>query len=157
MERNDYINFLRWFRTEICEETPLSHEYFVDKYISNGCEVKQPVVTNCTKIALKNTADNRARIEALKTIKETQWTGTTIHTSIDACLTAMNLDSTNSGWYNPIPIRIPQLKGIFMINEDGTLFYEAKIIKESDNAYRIEYMTMEAYNKFEKKYSDLLI
>jgi len=108
------------------------------------------------KTALKNTADNKARIEALKTIKETQWVGNTVHTSIDACLTAMNLDSTNSGWYNPTAIRIPQLKGIFMVNEDGSLFYEAKIIKDSDNAYRIEYMTMEAYNKFEQKYGELV-
>lgn len=108
------------------------------------------------KTALKNTSDNKARIEALKTIKETQWVGNTVHTSIDACLTAMNLDSTNSGWYKPTAIRIPQLKGIFMVNEDGSLFYEAKIIKDADNAYRIEYMTMEAYNKFEQKYGELV-
>lgn len=108
------------------------------------------------KSALKETADNKARIEALKTIKETQWVGNTVHTSIDACLTAMNLDSTNSGWYKPTAIRLPKLKGIFMVNEDGSLFFEAKIIKDAENAYRIEYMTMEAYNKFEQKYSELV-
>lgn len=33
MKRAEYIRFLRWFRTEICDETPLSHGYFVDKYL----------------------------------------------------------------------------------------------------------------------------
>lgn len=108
------------------------------------------------KTELKNTPDNRARIEALKTIKETQWAGTTIHSSIDACLRAINIDSTNSGWYNPTAIRIPKLKGIFMVNEDGSLFYDAKIIKLSDNQYRIEYMSMRAFNQFEKKYCELI-
>jgi len=37
MKRAEYLKFLRWFRTEICEETPLSHEYFIDKYIANEC------------------------------------------------------------------------------------------------------------------------
>lgn len=108
------------------------------------------------KATLKNTADNKARIEALKTIKETNWIGNTVHASIDACLTAINLDSTNSGWYSPVAVRIPKLKGIFMVNEDGSLFCEAKIIKDAEKAYRIEYMTNEAYNKFEQKYCELI-
>ena len=108
------------------------------------------------KTALKNTADNKARIEALKTVKETQWVGNTTHASIDACLTAINLQSTNSGWYKPTAIRLPGFKGMFMVNEDGSLFFEAKIIKDAEKVYRIEYMTMTAYNNFEQKYSELV-
>lgn len=104
----------------------------------------------------KMTPDNKARVEALRTIKQTDWVGNVTHTSIDACLTAMNLDSANSGWYSPNATRIPKLKGLFMINEDGSLFYEAKIIKETEKVFRIEYMSMEAYNKFEQKYEEFL-
>jgi len=34
MERDEYIKFLMWFRTEIGDETPVNHEYFVDKYMN---------------------------------------------------------------------------------------------------------------------------
>jgi hypothetical protein len=105
---------------------------------------------------LKDTKDNTARIEALKAIKETRWNGNTIHISIDACLTAINLDSNNSGWYKPTAIRIPKLKGIYMINEDGSLFFDARIIKEYTNKYKIEYLTMSGYNEFENKYCEYL-
>ena len=48
MKKAEYLKFLKWFRTEICEETPLSNEYFVEKYIYN--ELELPIVTNCTEI-----------------------------------------------------------------------------------------------------------
>jgi hypothetical protein len=105
---------------------------------------------------MKHTKDNKIRIEVLSKIKETQWNGNTIHNSIDACLTAINLDSNNSGWYSPIAVRIPKLKGIYMINEDGSLFFEARIIKEDTNKYRIEYLLMSGYNEFERMYSELM-
>ena len=108
------------------------------------------------KTGLKNTSENKALIEALKTIKQTQWVGNTVHTSMDACVTAINLYSNNSGWYKPMPIDVPGLIGNFIVNENGTIFYDARIIKEGDKAYRIEYMTMAAYNNFEQKYRELI-
>ena len=105
---------------------------------------------------LANTKDNKAKVKALRKISETKWTGTTIHNNLDKCLTAMNLDSNNSGWYLPIAIRIKGLNGIFMINEDGSLFCEARVIKESQEKYRIEYMTTTGWNEFENLYCEYL-
>ena len=99
------------------------------------------------------TIENNAKVKALKKIAETKWTGTTIHTNLDACLTALNLDSTNSGWYKPTASRIDGLTGIFMINQDGSIFCEARVIKESEKEYKIEYMTMAGWNEFEKSLS----
>lgn len=93
---------------------------------------------------------NKNRIAALKTIAETKWVGNTVHTTLDKCLTALNLDSCNSGWYTPKAIRINGLTGIFMVNQDGSIFCEARIIKESNTAYRIEYMTNAGWNEFER-------
>lgn len=101
---------------------------------------------------LTKTTENNAKVKALKKIAETKWTGTTIHTNLDACLTGINLDSTNSGWYKPTASRIDGLTGIFMINQDGTIFCEARVIKISEKEYKIEYMTMEGWNEFENLY-----
>ena len=105
---------------------------------------------------LARTKDNNARVKALKKIAGTKWTGTTIHTNLDACLTGLNLGSTNSGWYKPSASRINGLTGIYMINQDGTIFCEARIIKESEKEYRIEYMTMEGWNEFENFYDKFI-
>jgi len=99
---------------------------------------------------------NEMIIKALSEIKQTDWNGNTIHPNLDFCLRAINLQSNNSGWYNPIAIKIPKLTGYYMINEDKSIFFEARIIKEDDNKFRIEYMSMSAYNDFEKKYSDYI-
>lgn len=101
---------------------------------------------------IAKTTENNAKVKALKKIAETKWTGTTIHTNLDACLTALNLDSTNSGWYKPTASRIDGLTGIFMINQDGSIFCEARVIKESEKEYKIEYMTMAGWNEFENLY-----
>ena len=98
---------------------------------------------------LAKTKENNARVKALKKIAGTKWTGTTIHTNLDACLTGINLGSTNSGWYNPTSLRIDGLTGIFMINQDGSIFCEARIIKENEKQFKIEYITNEAWNEFE--------
>ena len=106
---------------------------------------------------LANTKDNEAKVEALKTVKETQWTGETTHDTIDKCLTAINLfQGTNSGLYIPTAIRVKGVQGIFMINENGSLNFESRVIKMSDNSYKIEHLTNAGYNYFESKYSELI-
>lgn len=97
--------------------------------------------------------ENQKRIKALKKILQTRWAGTTRHDTLGKCLTALNLDSTNSGWYLPKATKINGLHGIYMINESGTIFCEARIIKESEKSYLIEYMTTSGWNDFEKEYS----
>ena len=102
---------------------------------------------------LKNTKENKAKVSALKTVKETQWVGEVNHDSIDKCLTSINLSQgTNSGWYNPTAIRIKGVQGIFMINEDGSLNFESRIIKVDDRKYKIEHLSNGGYNAFERKY-----
>jgi len=103
---------------------------------------------------MTHTKVNNAKVEALKKIAETKWVGNTIHVDLDACLTAMNLESNNSGWYKPTAIKINGLNGIFMINQDGTIFCDARVIKEGEKKYRIEYMTMTGWNEFENLFSN---
>ena len=105
---------------------------------------------------IAKTTENNAKVKALKKIAETKWTGTTIHTNLDACLTALNLDSTNSGWYKPTATKIDGLTGIFMINQDGSIFCEARVIKEDDKKFKIEYMTMTGWNEFENLYGKFI-
>ena len=105
---------------------------------------------------LAKTKENNATVKALKKIAGTKWTGTTIHTNLDACLTAINLVSTNSGWYKPSASRINGLTGIFMINQDGSIFCEARVIKESEKEFKIEHMTMEGWNEFENFYGQFM-
>lgn len=106
---------------------------------------------------LKSTLETKTKIEVLKTIKDTQWYGDTTHDSIETCLTAINLyQGTNSGWYNPKAVMIDGIQGIYMINEDGGLNFESRIIKEDENIYRIEHLTNDGYNDFENKYLEIM-
>lgn len=107
-------------------------------------------------ITLANTIENNYKVEALKKLTNMSWNGNTIHESIDKCFTAINLESNNSGWYKPTVTRIKGLAGYFMINEDGSLFFEARVIKEDDKKYRIEYLTSAGYDVFENLYFQLL-
>lgn len=43
-----------------------------------------------------------------------------------------------------------------MVNEDGSIFCECRIIKEDENKFRIEYMTNQAWNEFEINYINFL-
>ncbi len=100
----------------------------------------------------KNTLENNAKASALKKVKEVHWVGEITHDTIDKCLTAINLlQCVNSGWYNPKAIRLKGVQGIFMINEDGSLNFESRIIK-TDHGYRIEHLSNDGYNAFEKNY-----
>lgn len=105
------------------------------------------------KLATNKT--NKIIIEALGSIKETMWSGNTTHTTMQSCLASINLQSANSGHYNPSAVRIAKLTGWFMVNEDGSLYFEARIIKESDNEFTIEHLSNSGYNAVENKYREL--
>lgn len=107
-------------------------------------------------VTLLSTKENNAKVKALKKIKETQWNGNTRHESLNNCLVAINLESANSGWYNPIAARINGLKGFYMINEDGSLFCDARIIKEGEKCFLIEYLLTSGYNEFETNYINFI-
>ncbi len=110
-----------------------------------------------TMTTLANTKENNAKVKALKKVANTKWAGTTIHDTMDKCLRAICLFSgVNSGHYNPTATRINGLTGWFMINQDGSLFCEARVIKEDENQYKIEYMTNTAWNEFENDYCDFI-
>ena len=110
---------------------------------------------NMKKVTLNNTPENKAIIDALKKVNQCQWNGNVVHSNLDKCLRGINLQSNNSGWYNPVAITIPGLSGIYMVNEDGSLYFDARVIKEADNKFRIEYLLTQGYNEFEKLYSNL--
>jgi len=98
--------------------------------------------------------ENNLRTEALKAVHENEWVGNIVHPNLDRCLTAINLNSANSGWYKPTATRVNGIKGWYMLNSDGTIYYESRVIKEGDNEYRIEYMTGNGYTAFERAYSN---
>lgn len=99
---------------------------------------------------------NIAKSSALKTVKETQWVGEVTVDTIEKALIGINLfQGMNSGWYNPVAVRLNGAHGIFMINEDGGLNFESRIIK-TDKGYRIEHLTNEAYDSVESKYFEIL-
>lgn len=105
---------------------------------------------------LANTSNNNAKIKALGKIKQTKWVGNTIHSTMSACLVAINLNSENSGHYNPMATQVNSLTGWYMINQDGSLFCEARVIKEDDKKYKIEYLTNDGWNEFEELYSKFI-
>jgi hypothetical protein len=109
---------------------------------------------------LKESKENNAKIKALKKIQKTVgkiiWNGNNTHDSIHKCLVGMNLNSDNSGWYIPDAVRIKGLDGIYMINQDGSLFCESRIIKKEESLYAIEYMTSSGWDLFEHHYSEFI-
>ncbi len=107
-------------------------------------------------MTLSDTLENEAKIVALKTIKETQWVGNIRFSNLELCLASLNLNTTNSGWYKPRAIKVKGLCGYFMINEDGSLYWEQRIIKEGDNKFLIEHLSNEASFQFENKYTEIL-
>ena len=97
--------------------------------------------------------ENTKLIEILKTIHEFKWVGNTVFDNLNSCLRSICLQSYNSGWYDPIPLRIKGLKGIYMVNEDGGLWWEHRIIKK-ENKFLIETLTNSGYDEFEEKYKN---
>ncbi len=104
-------------------------------------------------MTIANTKENNATVSALKKINETKWVGNTVLQTLEACLTSINLESgINSGWYQPAATTINGLTGIYMINQDGSLCYDFRVIKEGEKAYRIETLTSSGFNEFENNY-----
>jgi hypothetical protein len=62
----------------------------------------------------------------------------------------------NSGFYNPIVITIPKINGIFMVNQNGNIFAEARVIKKADNVFLIEYMSSEEERNYYRNYQSFL-
>jgi len=104
-------------------------------------------------INLAATKENNALVSAIKKISQTKWVGNTVHDSMDKCLTAINLECCkNSGWYSPVCVRIAGLTGFYMVNEDGSLCADYRVIKEDDKKFRIETLTPTGYNELEQYY-----
>ncbi|MBK7360655.1 MAG: hypothetical protein WAT16_05025 [Saprospiraceae bacterium] len=106
--------------------------------------------------AVANIKENSAKVKALKNINQCEWVGSTVHTNLNACLTALNLEGINSGWYQPIAIKIDGLDGIYMVNQDGSIFCEARIIKDGDKKFKIEYLSTNGWSEFENLYLQLV-
>jgi hypothetical protein len=109
---------------------------------------------------LANTNENNAKVKALKKLENTVgkifWAGNVTHDSLEKCLFAINLNSWNSGWYTPVAVKINGLSGYYMVNQDGSLFCEARIIKQDSNKYLIEYLTDEGWDMFENFYTKFI-
>lgn len=109
---------------------------------------------------LVNTVENNAKVKALKVLQSTVgkifWDGNVIHDNLEKCLVGLNLGSANSGWYNPIAVKINGLTGYYMVNQDGSLFCDARVIKLEEKKYLIEYLRSDGWNKFENLYCQFL-
>jgi hypothetical protein len=99
---------------------------------------------------IANTPINNATVNALKNISNFEWTGATVHNNLESCLIAINLQSSNSGHYKPVAARFNGVTGIYMINQSGSIFTEARVIKEDEKKYKIEYITMKGWNQLEQ-------
>jgi len=111
-------------------------------------------------VQIADTEENNATVSAIKSlcnaVGKIYWVGNIIHDNLDKCLRALNMESNNSGWYNPVPTRINGATGIYMINENGTVFTDARIIKEGDKEFRIEYLTGEGMNLFDSLFRQFI-
>jgi hypothetical protein len=103
---------------------------------------------------LANTTENKNLITALKTINECQWVGNVTFERLDECLEIVKKHGYNSGHYNPKPIRIKGLLGIYITNQDGSLFYEDRIVKQG-NQFKVETLSKKGFEDFEAKFRSL--
>lgn len=96
---------------------------------------------------------NEIYVKALKEIQnkvgKIYWIERVSFEHIEACLVSIRNNSLNSGWYNPKAVKIPGLVGFYMLNEDGSLFCESRIVKKDEKYFAIEEMTAEGWNEFE--------
>lgn len=109
---------------------------------------------------IANSKENNAKVKALKGIErkvgEINWVGSIEHDTLDKCLVVINFESNNGGCYNPVAAQIIGLTGIYMINKDGSIFWEARIIKLDKTLFGIEWLTNRGYNHFENLYSQFI-
>ena len=107
-------------------------------------------------ITIADTKENKAIVGALKKIAETKWVGELFFDSIYACASSINLNTLNSGHYKPVVTKINGLTGMYIVNQDGSIFFESRIIKEDEKKCRIETMSTDGYNRFERHYSEII-
>lgn len=93
----------------------------------------------------------------LRKVKETDWVGNLTFRTLEEALASINLAGlVNSGFYKPKCKRVKGVHGIFMINQNGCLAFDARVIKQDDGIYLIEYMTLSAFNELERRVEDLI-
>lgn len=104
--------------------------------------------------ALANTTENKNLIKALKTVNSCKWVGSTSFDNIDSCLRSIGLQTLDSGNYTMTPIKLKGMTGIYLVNENGTLNFEFRILNE-DTKFTIESLSTSGYNDFEQAYINL--
>lgn len=87
---------------------------------------------------------------ALRKVKETQWVGNTKLPTLEHALRSMNFSSQNSGLYEPTAKKIPGVKGYFLVNQDGSIHFEVRAIKQENGSFLIEYLTNGGFDILEK-------
>ena len=76
--------------------------------------------------------------------------------SLYECLLRINMRTTNSGFYKPEAINIKGMNGYFLINQDGSIFWESRVLKLDENKFLIEHLTNEGCRVFENEYRALI-
>ena len=105
---------------------------------------------------LKNTQKNSLLIECLKKISDNSWEGNTTHYTVEDCLTVINFKGyKNSGWYKPSAVAIKGVDGLFMVNQDGSLCFDFRVVKVAENQFKVESMTLQGINEFENLFRQL--
>lgn len=88
---------------------------------------------------------------ALKLVKETQWVGSeNVQPTLEHALRSMNFSSQNSGLYNPTAKKISGVKGYFLVNQDGSIHFEVRAIKQENGSFLIEYLTNSGFDILER-------
>ena len=115
-------------------------------------KIKKRTHNAVVKAMKKHAKENNIIVKALRLVPEMEWVGYTVHDTMEGSLFAIRFGTLNSGWYDPIAIQIKGVTGWFMVNQNGTIFPEARVVKESENKYRVEHMTNSAWKEFENNY-----
>lgn len=109
-------------------------------------------IDKAIKMKIAETKENKAIIEALKKSNQCKWVGNTTHDTMDKCLTAINLQTSNSGHYNPVASRLNGCVGFYLINQDGSICYDMRVVKKGEKEFVIEYLTSSGFEDFERNY-----
>ncbi len=106
--------------------------------------------------------NNQITVEMLSSVlgefKETDWV---VHqntqSNIKNALKCISLyEGCNSGWYDPRPCVIPNIDGVFIINQDNSICFSTRVKKISEEQFEIVSLTNDAYSKIERMLCDLL-
>jgi hypothetical protein len=98
--------------------------------------------------------ENSFRVQkALKAPKETQWVGEITFSRLDEALRSIILHTLNSGLSELNHTRVPGVKGVFLLNNDNSIFWEARAIKTCKDEFKIEWLSDSGYAAFENAYN----